>query len=254
MDRAGQVLALLTLLVLTGSVIEAGRFGFGSPIVLCGFAVAMIAGACFVMIETRGREPMLPLSFFWHPTFSSAVAVGVLVNFILYGGIFVLGLYLQQVRGYSPTESGLAFLPFPVALGLANLFAGRFGGCSGPGKPMAYGLLLGGLGFLLLRNLHATTSYVAMLSGLMVIPAGIGLAVPLMTSALLSTVPGSRSGVAAGVLNTVRQAGGAIGVALFGALMAARGVAGIDEAFVISVALLTGGALIAALGIRLSAR
>jgi MFS transporter, DHA2 family, methylenomycin A resistance protein len=89
-----------------------------------------------------------------------------------------------------------------------------------------------------------------MLPGLIVIPAGIGLAVPLMTSALLSTVPRSRSGIASGVLNTVRQAGGAVGVALFGALMTGHGVSGIRTAFTIAAGLLACGAVFAALGIR----
>jgi len=253
-DWMGQVLALVTLLVLTGTVIEAGPLGFGSAIVLCGFAVAAVAGTCFVVVEARGQDPMLPLHFFRQPAFSSAAAVGLLINLTLYGGIFVLGLYLQQVRRYSPMASGFAFLPFPVALGMANLAAGRLGRGPRLGGPMAGGLLLGGLGFLLLRHLGVATSYAAMLPGLIVIPAGIGLAVPLMTSALLSTVPGVRSGVAAGVLNTVRQAGGGIGVALFGALMAARGVPGIETAFVASAVLLVGGALIAATGIRPATR
>jgi len=249
-DRMGQALALVTLLVLTGTVIEAGPLGFGSAAVLCGFAVAVVAGACFVVVEARGHDPMLPLHFFRQPAFGGAAAIGLLINLTLYGGIFVLGLYLQQVCHYSPMMSGFAFLPFPVALGLSNLATGRLGGWPRLGGPMAGGLLLGALGFLLLRRVGAATPYAAMLPGLIVIPAGIGLAVPLMTSALLSTIPGSRSGVAAGVLNTVRQAGGGIGVALFGALMAARGVAGIQTAFAVSAVLLTGGALVAAIGMR----
>ncbi len=253
-DGGGQALALVTLLVLTGTVIEAGRFGVGSAIVLPGFAVAAAAGTCFVIVEARGRDPMLPLHFFRHPAFSGAAAIGALINLTLYGGIFVLSLYLQQVRDYSPTASGLAFLPFPVTLGLSNIAAGWLGRRPRLGKPIAGGLLLGGVGFLLLDRLGPATSYAAMLPGLIVIPAGIGLAVPLMTSALLSTVPGSRSGIAAGVLNTLRQACGGIGVALFGSLMAERGVPGIEDAFSISAVLLVGGTLIAAVGIRSSIR
>jgi len=249
-DATGQALALVTLLVLTGTVIEAGQLGFGSAIVLCGFGVAAVAGTCFVVVEARGHDTILPLHFFRQPAFSGAAAIGLLINLTLYGGIFVLGLYLQQVRHYSPMASGFAFLPFPMALGLANLAAGRLGGRPRLGGPMAGGLLLGGFGFLLLCRLGVATSYAAMVPGLVVIPAGIGLAVPLMTSALLSTVPVSRSGVAAGVLNTARQAGGGVGVALFGALMVARGVSGIQTAFALSAALLVAGALIAAAAMR----
>jgi DHA2 family methylenomycin A resistance protein-like MFS transporter len=87
---------------------------------------------------------------------------------------------------------------------------------------------------------------------LIVIPAGVGFAVPLMTSALLSTAPRTHSGVAAGVLNTVRQAGGGIGVALFGALMALHGITGLQSAFVVSAVLLACGTLAAGLGVRQS--
>ena len=115
---------------------------------------------------------------------------------------------------------------------------------------MALGLVIAGIGYGLLARLSTTTHYASLLPGLVVIPLGVGLSVPLMTSALLATVPRSRSGVASGVLNTVRQAGGGIGVALFGALMAGGGVAGIRNALMLSEALLACGAVAAVVGIR----
>jgi MFS transporter, DHA2 family, methylenomycin A resistance protein len=249
-DPGGQVLALLTLVSLTGALIEAGRLGFGAPLVMSGLAVAVFCAIAFVAVEARGADPMLPLGFFRNPTFSTATLVGFFINLTLYGGIFVLGLYLQQIRGYSPVAAGLAFLPLPVALGLANLAAGPIGRRLGLRLPMALGLLVGGAGCWLLRDLGSTTPYTSMLPGLVMIPAGLGLAVPLMTTALLSSVPRSRSGIASGALNTVRQAGGGIGVALFGALMAERGMLGVQSAFTMSAALLACGALAAAIGVR----
>lgn len=197
---------------------------------------------------------MLPLSLFCHPTFAAATAVGLLINLTLYGAVFVLGLYLQQDRGYSPTVSGLALLPFPVALGIANLAAGPVGNRLGRRLPMVLGLAIGAVGHWLLRSLGASTSYLAMLPGLIVMPAGVGLAVPAMTAALLATVPRARSGVASGVLNTVRQAGGAIGIALFGALLAGEGIAAMPAVFAVSAMLLGSGALIALLGVRRAPR
>jgi MFS transporter, DHA2 family, methylenomycin A resistance protein len=249
-DLAGQVLALLTLLSLTGAVIEGGRLGFASPFVLSGLGLAVLCAIGFVAVEARGRTPMLPLGFFRDRTFSAAMLVGLFINLTLYGALFVLGLYLQQVHGYSPMTAGLAFLPFPIALGIANLAAGPIGARFGNRLPMVVGLIVGGVGYWLLRHLDATTPYAAMLPGLVVIPLGVGLAVPLMTSALLSTVPRARSGMASGVLNTVRQAGGGIGVALFGALMAVGGITGIRDVFVISAGLLACAALIAGFGVR----
>jgi DHA2 family methylenomycin A resistance protein-like MFS transporter len=117
---------------------------------------------------------------------------------------------------------------------------------------MTAGLAGAGVGYWLLAHVGSSAPYGALLPGLIVIPAGIGLAVPLMTSALLATVPQSRSGVASGVLNTVRQASGGIGVALFGSMMAASGVAGIHTALLLSASLMACGAVIAFAGIRQS--
>jgi DHA2 family methylenomycin A resistance protein-like MFS transporter len=249
LDPVGQALALLMLLALIGAVIEAGRLGLG-PLVLSGFGIAVLSGAAFAAVEARSPDPMLPLSFFREPAFSATTLVGLLINLTLYGAIFVLSLYLQQVRGYSPMAAGLAFLPFPVVLGMANVAAGWVGSWAGLSLPMAFGLLVAGAGFWLLRHLGATSSYASILAGMIVIPAGIGLAVPLMTSVLLSSVPRSRAGIASGVLNTVRQAGGGMGVALFGALMARRGLPGVQTALMVANALLVCGAVIAALGVR----
>jgi DHA2 family methylenomycin A resistance protein-like MFS transporter len=99
----------------------------------------------------------------------------------------------------------------------------------------------------LLSHVHGNSAYWSLLPGMIIIPVGIGLAVPLMTATLLSTVPRDRSGTASGVLNTVRQAGGAIGVALFGALLGAHGVAGMRVALVASAMALLAVGLTAAL-------
>lgn len=166
LDLTGQILALVTLLSLTGAVIESGRLGTDAPIVVFGFAVALLCGSGFVAIEARSRDPMLPLGFFRNTTFSAATLVGLFINLTLYGAIFVLSLYLQQVRDYSPWIAGVAFLPFPLMLGLSNVAAGPVGRRFGLRLPMFFGLAVGGLGYWLLRDLDTTTTYAAMLPGL----------------------------------------------------------------------------------------
>jgi DHA2 family methylenomycin A resistance protein-like MFS transporter len=250
LDLPGQALVLLMLLGLTGAIIEAGHRGTDAPLVVAGFIGALLCGAGFLLREARTADPMVPLGFFRNSTFSAAILVGLVINLTLYGTIFLLGLYLQQILGYSPAIAGLAFLPLPVVLGMANVAAGTIGRRFGLRIPMALGLIIAGIGFWLLARLSATTNYASLLPGLVVIPLGVGLSVPLMTSALLATVPRIRSGVASGVLNTVRQGGGCVGVALFGALMGGGGVAGIRSALMLSAALLACGAVVAVTGIR----
>jgi DHA2 family methylenomycin A resistance protein-like MFS transporter len=252
-DGAGQTLAIVALLALTAAVIEAGPRGWGSGIVLGGLGVALIAGAGFLFVESRTREPMLPLFFFRRPAFSAASAVGLLVNLAFYGVIFVLSLYFQQERGFSAARTGFAFLPLTAVVTISNIAAGSIAARLGPRLPMVIGLVTGAVGFGLLSRLGPDSGYAAMIPGLILIPLGIGLAVPPMTSALLSTVDRQHSGVASGVLNTVRQAGGAIGVALFGAITAQAG-ARIDVSYAISAACLLAAAVIAAIGILTPAR
>jgi MFS transporter, DHA2 family, methylenomycin A resistance protein len=247
-DPVGQILAITTLLGLVGAVISSEGSGF-TPIVWCLLLVAVISGAGFVLVESRVPTPMLPLDFFRQPAFSAATFVGLLVNFTLYGVIFVLGLYLQRIRGYSPLNSGLAFLPFPIVLLFSNLMAGWIAKGNNLRYPMVIGLLVGAAGYWLLHSINAGSPYLQMLLGFLVIPLGVGLAVPCMTTSLLTTVPASRSGMAAGVLNSVRQAGGALGVAVYGALLNEKGVYGAQLSFSISAALLILAAVVAAVGI-----
>src|SRR5258708_13068800 len=133
---------------------------------------------------------------------------------------------------------GLMFMSFPIVLLFSNLMAGRLARGTNLRPLMVIGLLVGAAGYWLFHSIDADASYLQMLPGFVVIPLGVGLAVPCMTTALLTTVPASRSGVASGVLNSVRQAGGALGVAFYGALLNEKNVAGAQLSFWISAVLL----------------
>ena len=248
-DPVGQLLAITTLLGLVGAVISSEGTGL-TPIVWCLLLVAVISGVGFVLVESRVPIPMLPLDFFRQATFSAATLVGFLISFTLYGVIFVLGPYLQRIRGYSPVSSGLAFLPFAIVLLFSNLVAAWTVKGSNLRYPMVTGLLVGAAGYWLLHSIDGSSPYLQMLSGFIVIPLGVGLAIPCMTTSLLTTVPASRSGTAAGALNSVRQAGGALGVAVYGALLNEKATYGAQLSFSISTALLILAALVAAVGIR----
>lgn len=249
-DVAGQLCAIVALLCATGAVIGAGTAGWRSWPVDAGLGIAAASLATFLAIEARSRAPMLPLGFFRDATFSAATLVGLGVNFVLYGTVFVLSLYFQRVRDYSPAATGLAFLPFMASLIVANVAAGRIAARLGARLPMTAGLLIAALGFALLRDVDARVGYAALMGRLLLVPIGIGIAVPPMTAALLATVPRARSGLAAGVLNTVRQAAGAIGVAVYGALAATDIVDGMRRAFLAGAVMLALAALVAALGVR----
>jgi DHA2 family methylenomycin A resistance protein-like MFS transporter len=249
-DWAGQGLVVLTLFALTGAFIEAGSSGWTSVPVIGGLALAVVTGAVFLLVESRTTAPMFPLDLFARRVPAVTSLVGLAVNLTLYGTIFMLSLYFQQERHFSPEMTGLAFLPFMAAVTVSNVAAGRIAAKYGARLPMAIGLLIGATGFGLMALIEADTSYVSLLWRLLFLPVGIGLAVPAMTTALLSSVPSAMSGTASGVLNTVRQSGGAIGVALFGSALALGTVEGMRLAFLASALAVAGSAVCAFLFIR----
>ncbi|CAG9221001.1 membrane hypothetical protein [Burkholderia vietnamiensis] len=221
------------------------------PVVAGGFAVAALAALAFVAVEARSTAPMLPLSLFRRRTFSAAVLFGVCVNLTYYGTVFVLALYLQRVRGETALQAGLAFLPLTGGFLLSNLASGRAVAHDGPRMPMLAGALVAAVGYGSLHFVDAQTPLPLLLVPFLLIPAGMGFAVPAMTTAVLASVEPARAGIASAVLNTARQAGGAMGVAAFGALTGAGGAAqtvhGLRVETAVSVALLIAAALLATL-------
>jgi DHA2 family methylenomycin A resistance protein-like MFS transporter len=248
-DPAGQILAILLLLGLVWAVIEAGSLGWTAPRVIAGISVAGMSGIGLLLVERRVKDPAIPLGFFKDMTFSVAMIAGFLVSLFIYGFSFALSLYFQQVMLYTPAETGWAFVPFAIGVTVANLCGGWLSAKAGARLPMAGGLALAAVGFALLSGIGADDTYSSLLPAQLFIRFGIGLAVPPMTAALLATVPRARSGSASGLLNAIRQAGAAIGVALFGALIRGDMISGMRVAVVVSAALLAIAAVSAALGI-----
>ena len=221
-DWAGQVAAVVGMGALTYGLIEGGGAGFGAPRVLSVLAVAVAALAAFLLAQARGAHPMVPLGLFR----SRPVAVSLLVGFAFvvgfYGLVFLLSLYFQEVRGLSPLATGLAFLPMTALAAFVSPVAARLAERFGPRVPIAAGQFLMAAGLLSLRG-AAAGAPIALVS-LLTIPVGLGaaLAIPTVTALLVDSVPAERAGTASGVLNTCRQLGGALAVAVFGALVAHR--------------------------------
>jgi MFS transporter, DHA2 family, methylenomycin A resistance protein len=221
-DLAGQALAIVALTALIGAVIETRPLGLSHPIVAAASLLASGAGAAFIAVEARTASPMLPLDFFWRPGFTPAIIFGMLVNCTYYGIIFVLSLYLQKTLGYSTVQAGLAFLPLTGTFIASNIASGWMTSRTGSRAPMILGGLIGAVGYALLLRLGSQSTFFDMVPGFVLIPAGMGLAVPAMTAAILSSVDRARSGAASAVLNAARQVGGAIGVAVFGGFSGVR--------------------------------
>ncbi|WP_410570140.1 MFS transporter [Amycolatopsis sp. cmx-4-61] len=178
--------------------------------------VAVVALAAFLVLERRSPEPMLPLDIARRTL--PATFVSAAMNFVGIGTILVLTLYLQGVRHASAFEAGLEVLPLFGPLSVLAPVAGRLVARFGPRPLMVAGLALGALGMLNLVLLDGNSGYPALLPTLLGLGVGMGLLTTAVVTAAVSDIPAGRAGVAGGINNTARQAGGALGVAVLGAV------------------------------------
>jgi len=218
LDLAGQVLATLALGALIATLIEARSLGLHDARIWLGAAATLALGGALLLVERRAAAPVIATDLFALRDFRGAVFFGTVVNGTYYGAIFVIALFLQTARHFTPMQAGLAFLPLTAGFFLSNVLSGSAITRFGTRKPMIVGALIDLLGFGVLAFASTTQSLPLMLVGFLLIPSGMGLAVPAMTTTVLSSVDKSRSSLAAAILNTARQSAGAIGVAVFGAL------------------------------------
>jgi predicted MFS family arabinose efflux permease len=205
---------------LTYGAIEAGVVGFSEPRVVVAFVTAVAAIGLFIATERRVAHPMVPLGLFRSRNVAVAVAVGFAFVVGYYGLPFVASLYLQQVRGLSAFAAGLTFLPMMLVGAILTPFSARVAERLGARTVISAGLVLmaGGLALLAAAPVSMPTWVV----GLLMVPVGVAapMVSPPATAVLLNSAPDGQAGTASGVYNTSRQVGGALAVAVFGALLA----------------------------------
>ncbi|GGU24261.1 MFS transporter [Streptomyces daghestanicus] len=223
LDRAGQLTAVAALAGLAFTMIEGGHRGWTSLPVLASAGLAVAAGWAFVAVERRQRRPMVPLELLGDRRVAVPLAVGFALNAAFYGGIFLLGLYYQQVRGMSGIAAGLMFVPMSVLVTAVNLVSPRLAERVGRRPVIVAGqvVFVGAMAALL--PLGTDTPLWLVLVLLVPLSVGGALTVPALTALLMDAVPGDRAGTASGLLNALRQTGGALAVALFGGLLAEPG-------------------------------
>jgi DHA2 family methylenomycin A resistance protein-like MFS transporter len=219
MDLGGQAAAIVALGSSIAILIEGANLGWGSAPILCGIALATAAWLCFVVIERRHMQPMLPPSLFRVPVFSASAFVSMVSAFIFYGLLFLLSLHFQESFGWPAWQTGLAFLPLTVLVAGGSFSASRLCRAYGARHVVVGGFLLYAIGFSGLLGLANHTPYWRLALFFPAVGFGAGVITPAVTVAVMSTVEKSRVGIAAGVLNASRQSGSAFGVATFGALM-----------------------------------
>ncbi|GAA5051428.1 MFS transporter [Streptomyces similanensis] len=226
LDAGGQLTAVLALAGLAFAVIEGGHLGWTAPPVLAAAALAVAAGVAFRVVEARHARPMVPLGMLTDRRVAVPLAAGFAVNAAFYGGIFLLGLYYQQVRGMSAVEAGLMFVPMSAVVTATNLVSPRLAERIGRRQVIVVGQLIFTAAMAAMLPLTAHTPVWLVLVLLLPLSVGGALAVPALTALLIDAVPAERAGTASGLLNALRQTGGALAVALFGGLLV-----GADDGF-----------------------
>ena len=194
-------------------------WGSAQMIVLVVAGVAMLAA--FLLVEARANEPILPLELFRNRVFSVTSAVGFIIGLALFGAVTYLPLYLQDVKGHSPTTSGLLITPMMAGLLVTSIGSGQLISRFGRYRPFPIaGTAITAVGLGLLSRLHTGTSTLAVAGYMVVLGLGLGLVMQVLVLAAQNAVDYKYLGVASSGSTLFRQIGGSIGVAVFGAIFA----------------------------------
>lgn len=215
-DLPGQLLVIAALACLVLATISSSTAGWTSPLILGLFLGAAVCLAVFLVVETRVREPLIPLHLFGRRVFSAATLITLVLSFAAFGPVFFLAQYLQQVQGYTVLEAGLCTLPISVGASLSAPFAGQLAGRIGARPPIVLGGLLFGGALLLLMRLSPDSSYASFWWILGLVGMGYGLSLSPLAAAIFSATPPDRAGLGSSLFHTTRQVGLTFSVAVLG--------------------------------------
>jgi EmrB/QacA subfamily drug resistance transporter len=249
-DWAGQITLTAGLGLLVLALLRGNEDGWTSTLIIAELTGAVVALIAFVIAESRVAQPMLPLKLFRDGSFTGAQITAFAISSSFFAIFLYVTIYLQQILGLSAIEAGLVYLPGTLVMLVVSGMTAQLG-TKVPARTMiagGLGLVAIGMGLFLLAG--KDSSWLILMPGFLVASIGTGLFNPALTNVALSSVPAEQSGVAAGVNDTFRQAGIAVGVAALGALIPAQNAFGGDAGSYVSGmhdALLVGG-LFAAVG------
>jgi EmrB/QacA subfamily drug resistance transporter len=259
LDVPGAVTFAAALLLIVLGLTRGNSEGWGSGLIIGTLAAGVALLALFVVLELRRPAPMLDLRLFRNRAFAGTAAVAFLQSVAIYPLFLFMSLWLQDILGYGPFETGVRLLPFTVLLFLVAPIAGKLTSRRPLGELLGAGLILLAAGLLMMRGLDAGSEWRDALPGLLVSGAGVGLISPALAAAMVSVLPLEQSGLASGINNTFRQTGIAAGIAALGAIFqrhdpdAAGFAAGLNDVFLVAAGTAALGAVAALLLIRVRA-
>ncbi len=229
-DRTGIALSAAGLGGPVFALIEQPTHGWGDPLVWVPLLGGIACFAAFLLYEARARHPMLDLGLFRIRNFAVANLTTLAAYAGLIGGLFFVGLYLQQVVGYTPLEAGLATTPISILLFVLSPRFGRLASGTGPRLPMTAGPIVAGLGLLLMLRVGTDADYLTdVLPAILVFGLGLAATVAPLTATVLDSVEERRVGIASGVNNGVSRVAGLLAIAILGAVISAHFGTALDQ-------------------------
>ena len=221
-DWAGLVTFSLGLFCLVFALIRGNDHGWTSAQILALLGVAVLLIVVFVAVELHRSQPMLDLHLFRKPAFTGAQIVAFTLHASMFAMFLYIVLYMQNVLGYSPLETGVRFLPISILSFLAAPVAGKLSERFPVRWFLGAGLLLVGIGLLLMSGIEPSDDWTTLLAGFLVAGVGIGFINPPLATAAIGVVEPRRAGAASGINSTFRQVGTAVGIAGLGALLQSK--------------------------------
>lgn len=235
LDIVGAALSVITLSSLLFGIIQGPEDGWTSPIVLGSFLTTLVVGIGFVVWELRCDEPMLDPRFFKIPAFRAGSGVITAVFFGMFGMFFMLTQYLQFVKGYSPLVAGFATVPSALTMLIVTPRSPQLVARFGARKVVTTGMLLVATAFLIYSQLSPDAPYLAVAAALVVGAVGMGMSMAPASTAIVSSLPLSKAGVASAVNDVTREVGGALGIAVLGTILTSRFTSSMDDRLPASV-------------------
>jgi EmrB/QacA subfamily drug resistance transporter len=221
LDLPGALLVAGALFAIVDAIIEAPTRGWTGPVTLAETAAGLAALGIFAWWELRIEHPLIDLRVFAVRAFSTAAASVTVIFFALFGSLFVLTQYLQLVHGYSPLSAGVRALPFALAMAAVSPVSPVLAKRLGNRLVIPAGMALMGGGLLDLSTASVHTAYPPLAVAVAIMGAGMGLVMAPASTTIMTTVPAHQAGAGSAINDTIREVGGALGVAVVGSLSAA---------------------------------
>ena len=222
LDPPGAVLSTAAIVTLVFGLIQAPEHGWATTTTLVCFALSLVLFVVFVVWERRTDEPMLDVTFFRNPTFTTGTIGMILLFSAMYGAFFLQTQYFQLILGLSPLEASLRFLPMSPVMMIIGFQTPKITGRIGANRCVGLGLTILSIAMFVMTLMDGKSPYVVPLIAFMLMATGVALSVGPLTAAIMSAVPPRRAGMGSATNDATRELGAALGVAVMGSIAASH--------------------------------